>query len=93
MIGKSAPTLNEFLRSETMKANKTYDPKTKKWYSTYGEHYNRTNHGAADLINGTRTKFDTNAGKYVTEKLSPTEHWLETQKFINPGSMEPALGL
>ena len=77
--GKSAPTMDMLLRSEIMKNNSTYDPKTKTWVNTYGKHYNTTNHGAMEL-DGTRTRFDTEAGKYVTEKCSPTEYLYNLQQ-------------
>lgn len=72
--------LNKFGRSELMKNWQARQPDGK-LANVYGTHYNITNHGQADLLTGTRTRFKPNAdqtdGKYVTEKLSETEFLYE----------------
>ena len=70
--GKSAPTLDMLLRGEIMRATTTYNKETGKWENVYATHYNKINHGAMEL-DGTRTTFDDDKGKYETEKCSPTE--------------------
>ena len=75
---KGAGAFNEFARSEIMKNAKARDQKTGELVNVYGAHYNKTNHGAADISNGTRTIF--NGKKYETEKLSDTEYLYEIQK-------------
>ena len=85
-------TLNMFARSELMKGWVARQ-EDGSLANVYGTHYNKTNHGAADLMNGTRTRFQSNAdgtdGKYVTEKLSETEflHELNQQYGVPVGGM------
>ena len=44
------------------------------------------------MFSGIRITFDGEDGKYVAEKLSPTEHLLEIQKLFNPGLMDTVFG-
>lgn len=76
---------NMFTRSEIMKGwLARQSDNGEKLANVYGTHYNKTNHGQADLVSGTRTRFVSNAdgtdGKYVEEKLSETEFLYELQR-------------
>jgi hypothetical protein len=74
---------NMFARSELMKGWMARQ-EDGKLANVYGVHYNKTNHGAADLTDGTRTIYKSNAdgndGKYVQEKLSESEFYHELQQ-------------
>lgn len=50
---------NMFARSNLMKA-----------WDVYGSHYNKTNHGAVDIFNGTRTTFKGNAASRDLKEVS-----------------------
>lgn len=78
--GKSAPTLDMINKSFVMRNTEAFNKETGKLENVYATHYNKTNHGAADLFKGSRTTFDDKKAEYVTEKLSPTEYLYEMQK-------------
>lgn len=78
-----APTFDLLMRHIFMNNTVTYNKETGKWENVAGKHWNTTNHGQADIINGTRTRFDYNSGKYETEKLSDTEFIYEVKSQFN----------